>query len=107
MDKNQHQDSIELKNFKVFSSNITSIRALAIIGIIIFHYGLSTFYNSSIDVNPLVTAFYRIGEFGVDIFTFLSGILLTINLIHKEESNHSWKEWYKKRIIKIYPMLIL
>ena len=112
MDKNHHQDSIELQDFNIFSNNITSIRALAIFTIIFTHFGEVAFRTAPFDVNPIIvnpifTAFYRVGYIGIELFALLSGILLTINLIHKKESNHSWKEWYKKRIIKIYPMLII
>jgi len=44
---------------------------------------------------------------GLNIFVFLSGFLLIIGLLRKTITEHSWIRWYKSRIIKIFPLLIL
>jgi len=91
------------EEFNNFSKSVTSLKAIAVFGIIIIHYHyLRTNFDAS---NIILLAFTTISNIGVDIFTFLSGIMLTISLINTKDI--SWKEWYKKRAIRLYPILII
>jgi len=100
--KNSVIITTENSTSKYYINCLNSLRAIAIIIIIISHSINLTF---SLDLgNPF---YYSMGAFGVALFTFLSGNLLTRNIVIKQGSNHSWLEWYKKRIIRIIPLLIL
>ena len=47
------------------------------------------------------------GRIGGEIFIFLSGMMLTIGLVKSQREKPSWKAWYKKRIIRLYPTFLL
>ncbi len=103
--KINHQLNIKRKNTERFYRVVTSIQAITIIGVIIWHMGdiTSLRFNSNI----LIRTFFEITESSVDIFIFLSGMLLTIGLIRENKTKFSWIIWYKRRIIRIYPLLII
>lgn len=94
----------EEKFLKTFFESIDIIRAIAIIGVILSH-------TNSIEVlvrDPMIELFFwYLGGIGVNIFVFLSGMLLTIAILQKENTEHSWRKWYARRILRIYPSLIL
>ncbi|MFX0138165.1 MAG: acyltransferase family protein, partial [Candidatus Hodarchaeota archaeon] len=103
----------ELKSYKnteteelagIFSG-ITSIRALAIIAVMWTHYGIN--FSSITGPNLVIHGLQEIADIGVDLFVFLSGMLFTINMFLRNSQEHSWKNWYKRRIIRIYPLLII
>lgn len=103
----EENKKIEQKNiisefFKEFSNNITSLQAIAIIAVILSHCrGIILTVNLGQDF------FNYFAYFGVNIFVFLSGMLLTIKILSANSEIHSWKKWYKRRIIRIFPILIL
>ncbi len=95
----------EGRPYNVFYRSITSIQAIAVIQVIIFHIGdISSLRLSS---NIVISTYFEIIESSVDIFIFLSGMLLTIGLMRKTSSKIAWGKWYKKRIVRIYPILII
>lgn len=109
MENNKNQMLIHNKRneakLESFFRSITSIQAIAIIGIIIWHIGdLSNIRNDS---NIFIRTFFEIIESTGDIFIFLSGMLLTIGVMRSNKKEHSWKKWYKRRIVRIYPLLII
>ncbi len=109
MENNKNQMLIHNKRneakLESFFRSITSIQAIAIIGIIIWHIGqLSDIKDHS---NIFIRTFFEIIESTGDIFIFLSGMLLTIGVMRSNKKEHSWKKWYKRRIVRIYPLLII
>lgn len=79
---------------KSYRSELDGLRALAVISVIIYHA------NLSIKGVPLLTG----GFLGVDIFFVLSGFLITGILIDKQPT---LLQFYKSRIDRIYPALLL
>lgn len=79
---------------KSYRSELDGLRALAVIAVIIYHANL-TFKGV-----PLFTG----GFLGVDIFFVLSGFLITGILIEKQPS---LLQFYKSRVDRIYPALLL
>ena len=79
---------------KSYRSELDGLRALAVIAVIIYHANL-TFKGV-----PLFTG----GFLGVDIFFVLSGFLITGILIEKQPSLF---QFYKSRVDRIYPALLL
>ena len=72
---------------------IDGLRAVAIIGVILHHYG--------------VTAFPA-GYVGVDIFFVISGYLIGgIILNSVSEGNFSFPDFYHRRVIRIFPALLV
>ena len=103
--KVNHQLNIKGKSTERFYRSITSIQAIAIIAVIIFHIG--DISSLRLNSNILIRTLFEIIESSVDIFIFLSGMLLTIGLGRENKTKFSWLKWYKKRIIRIYPLLII
>ena len=78
---------IDLRN------EISGLRALAIIPVILFHLNYSSFEG---------------GFVGVDIFFVISGFLITSIIIkEKQKNNFSLSEFYLRRIRRIIPALFL
>lgn len=76
-----------------YRPDIDGLRAIAVISVIAFHYFPSIFSG---------------GFIGVDIFFVISGYLITNNiLINLNNQNFSLEFFYIKRIIRIFPALIL
>jgi peptidoglycan/LPS O-acetylase OafA/YrhL len=70
-----------------------------------WYYGL---VYITFNVNIFLLFFIEFGKFGFESMMFLSGMFLTMSVLRGEESKtHSWKNWYKKRLIRIYPNLII
>lgn len=92
----------ENEQFGRFSKIIYSIRAISMFLLIICHIGSWFIYLNKI--SPLyLQVFYGFGSIGLDLFFFTSGLMLVFNILSSEMENHSWNEWYKRRILRIFP----
>ncbi|KRM91329.1 acyltransferase family protein [Fructilactobacillus florum] len=77
-----------------FITGFTGMRALAVIGVILYH------------LNPTI---FSGGYLGVPVFMTLSGYLVTDHLLHEYETTGKFRYghfWYK-RLKKLYPTLIV
>ncbi len=76
-----------------FITGYSGLRALAVIGVILYHLNPDTFIG---------------GYLGVPIFFVLSGYLVTDHMLrsYKEEGSYNTKGFYLSRIKKLYPQLI-
>ncbi|MFW9940350.1 MAG: acyltransferase family protein [Candidatus Thorarchaeota archaeon] len=90
-----------------FSQGANLLKGILSWGVIPAHW----YYNLMIitfNVNVFLLFFIEIGKVGQESIMFLSGMFLTMGVFRGEESKtHSWKSWYKKRLIRIYPNLII
>ncbi|MFX1277223.1 MAG: acyltransferase, partial [Promethearchaeota archaeon] len=96
MNKDNPYSLISNEDYQHFSDSIFTLRVFAFVIIIIAH---SVFVN--------IFYFLYLGSFGNALFSFLSGILLMVSMVNRRSLKISWKEWYKKRAIRIYPSLII
>lgn len=92
---NKHTGKIE-PNAQVnsrYRSDIDGLRAIAVLAVIAFHYGVPHL---------------RGGFVGVDIFFVISGYLITGMIISEQEAGHFqlWK-FYGRRILRIFPALAI
>jgi len=95
-------DNAKNERFGRFSKIIYSIRAISMFLLIICHIGSWFIYINK--VSPLyLQLFYGFGIIGLDLFFFMSGLILVVNILYREKENHSWIEWYKRRILRIFP----
>ncbi len=80
-------------NKYAYRNDITGMRAIAVLGVIIFHI----FPNSLVG-----------GYLGVDMFFVISGYLITLTLIKEKQStgNISLIGFYKRRLFRIAPATI-
>jgi peptidoglycan/LPS O-acetylase OafA/YrhL len=76
-----------------FRYDINALRAIAVIGVILFHFKIPYFNG---------------GFAGVDVFFVISGYLITRIIINSlEKQNFSFLEFYVKRIKRIVPALLV
>jgi len=90
-----------------FSQGANLLKGILGWGVIPVHWYYSLAYIT-FTVNIFLLFFIEIGKIGFESMMFLSGMFLTMGVLRGEESKtHSWKSWYKKRLLRIYPNLIL
>lgn len=92
----------ENEQFRRFSKIIYSIRAISMFLIIICHIVSWFIYINKI--SPVYSqVLCGLGTTGLDLLVFTSGLMLVFNILYRDKENHSWIEWYKRRIIRIFP----
>lgn len=76
-----------------FITGFSGLRAIAVIAVILYHVDPNTFVG---------------GYLGVPIFLVLSGYLVTDHILksYHERGFYDWKNFYRKRVKKLYPQLI-
>lgn len=80
---------------------LDGIRGLAIILVLLFHYGQSA--KSFGFSGPLITI-TNIGWTGVDLFFVLSGFLITGILYDSRQTEHYFRNFYARRMLRIFPL---
>lgn len=74
-----------------YREDINGLRAIAVLGVLIFHFGFDTLSG---------------GFAGVDVFFVISGYLITSILINEiSKSSFSYLKFYEKRIRRLFPAL--
>ncbi|MFW9880244.1 MAG: acyltransferase family protein [Candidatus Thorarchaeota archaeon] len=102
--ENQNLENYNLNNaeFGDFSKSVNSIKALAILSVILGHL-----LKPPKELGFKKFIFWYPGVVGLNVFVFLSGMLLTMSLLRQPPNDRSWLKWYKKRLIRIYPLLVI
>ena len=77
---------------------LDGLRALAVLGVISFHYTLGT---------PLANRASAMGWAGVDLFFVLSGYLITSILLKARERGRYFRTFYARRTLRIFPVYYL
>lgn len=83
---------------------LDGIRGIAILLVMLFHILKRSSYLTA---NPALTAFdefFRFGWVGVDLFFVLSGYLITSILIKTRSEPDYFKNFYARRILRIFPL---
>ncbi|OYR88738.1 acetyltransferase [Lactobacillus taiwanensis] len=82
-----------MKRKNRFITGYAGLRALAVIGVILYHLNPNSFMG---------------GYLGVPIFLVLSGYLVTDHMFHayEERGKYDFKSFYLRRIKKLYPQMI-
>lgn len=88
---------------KEYRYDISGLKALAIIAVVLYHFFDLT--NSALITN--VTLFTG-GFLGVDVFLVISGFLISSGIVYKLNSNNfSILDFYKRRFSRILPPLVV
>jgi len=78
---------------KTFDASVNGLRAIAIIAVIAFHYGAEIASG---------------GFIGVDIFFVISGYVITLSILEKQNTNtFSLWSYFKSRFFRIFPALLV
>lgn len=85
---------IELKRISGHLKELDGLRGLAISLVIFFH--LFPYFQLS-----------KLGWVGVDLFFVLSGFLITGILIDTSDTKHYWRNFFIRRILRIFPLYYL
>lgn len=83
-----------------YIGQLTFPRFIAALIVVIFHYGKQTFPFQ----NSLFQGITEHGSFAVGFFFFLSGFVLAVNYLQPQKTD--LKNYYVKRIARIYPLYI-
>lgn len=76
-----------------FRQDINILRGISILLVVIFHFFPKILPN---------------GYLGVDVFFIISGFLITLGILkEKDKNNFSYKEFYKRRIHRIIPAVLV
>jgi peptidoglycan/LPS O-acetylase OafA/YrhL len=85
-----------------FFGSLDGLRALSIVGVILFHSWWGTPYYRRFDAIPVL----RQGSFGVHIFFVISGFLITTLLLREQDrfGKISIRDFYVRRALRIWPL---
>lgn len=89
--------------------SLTSIRGLAAIYIIIFHWNGEIFRKKPQLINNYLAAVLNHGYLSVDLFFVLSGFVLSLSsaaVFNHRISNGNYKSFMYKRFVRIFPLYI-
>lgn len=84
-----------------YISQITFLRFLAAILVVIFHAGRGTWPFNQEVISSLINE----GSIAVSFFFFLSGVVLALNYMNKPKFNN--REFFLKRFARLYPVYLL
>src|SRR5882757_353520 len=83
---------------------LDGVRGLAILMVILFH---STVINPQNAHERWFCALLNLGSFGVDLFFVLSGFLITGILVEAKGTPGYFRNFYARRILRIFPLYYL
>lgn len=85
-----------------FFGSLDGLRAFSIIGVVWFHSWWGTPYYPLLEKLPVL----RLGEYGVHMFYFVSGFLITTLLLRERDrlGEFSLRDFYIRRTLRIWPL---
>jgi peptidoglycan/LPS O-acetylase OafA/YrhL len=80
---------------------LDGLRGLAIVMVMVCHF---TIIEKGLLIDRMYGAAGRFGWVGVDLFFVLSGFLITGILIGSKDQPHYFRNFYARRILRIFPL---
>ena len=93
---------MEIKYFK----NLDGIRAIAVLMVMLSHF-LTPLHSKFNILQQLLNKSSMLGQLGVSLFFVLSGFLITRILLNTKEKKQYFKNFYVRRILRIFPLYYL
>jgi len=84
---------------------LDGVRGLAILAVLLFHFVAQTTSTNSFE--HVVNKVLNYGSLGVDLFFVLSGFLITGILYDSQSSPHYFRNFYMRRVLRIFPLYYL
>ena len=84
---------------------LDGVRGLAILAVLLFHFVAQTTSTNSFE--RVVNKVLNYGSLGVDLFFVLSGFLITGILYDSRSSPHYFRNFYMRRVLRIFPLYYL
>ena len=81
---------------------LDGVRGLAVLVVFLYHYGGGA--HSSNPALRLIGVCVHAGWCGVTLFFLLSGFLISGILWDKKEQPHWWRDFYRRRVLRIFPL---
>ncbi len=95
------------QNFGEKIPELDGVRGLAILLVLCFHILKRADYFTQNQLLHLISSTVQIGWVGVDLFFVLSGFLITGILLQTREDLNYFKNFYARRILRIFPLYFL
>jgi peptidoglycan/LPS O-acetylase OafA/YrhL len=86
---------------------LDGIRGIAILLVFVFHAFKRASYFTANPILNYIAKLTSIGWIGVDIFFVLSGFLITSILLQKKGEKDYFKNFYARRVLRIFPLYYL
>ena len=87
---------------------LDGIRGFAIIAVMLYHFSISFQHQTDlISLDLFVAKILQSGWLGVDLFFVMSGFLITSILYSSTENKNYFKNFYVRRILRIFPLYYL
>jgi peptidoglycan/LPS O-acetylase OafA/YrhL len=97
-----------IKNKPEHISSLDGIRGLAIILVLFAHFIREDFYIKQFPfAGPIITKLSLMGLTGVSLFFVLSGFLITGILLNAKNNPNFFRNFYARRILRIFPIYYL
>jgi peptidoglycan/LPS O-acetylase OafA/YrhL len=80
---------------------LDGIRGLAILAVMVFHFGA---FDPAPGIDNVFHKITTAGWAGVDLFFVLSGFLITGILVDAKGSDHYFRNFYLRRVLRIFPL---
>lgn len=98
----------ELNSEKTLRKYLDILRGFAILGVVLVHSVVHTdnyLNRNNSDLNPQIFTLGMSGKYGVEVFFFLSGVLLTeVYNLSKSKIN---RNYWKRRLARLYPLWLI
>lgn len=98
-----------MSNIRVYFPNLNSIRFIAALAVMIHHIELTKYWFGQPNIYRTSFVGGVFGQLGIILFFVLSGFLITYLLLleHRETDTISIKNFYIRRILRIWPLYYL
>lgn len=90
-----------------YYKNLDGLRGIAAFSVLIFHFFENPYLTADVFQLETVRKFTEVLQHGVTLFFVLSGFVITRILLNSKSSNKYFYTFYRRRILRIFPLYYL